>query len=94
MTIKEQLQIPGTTFMIKDKIGMFKVNDGCISEGASGPQMNIRKYGPTCVTLYTYNMLGKKSVGKIKYEDVNINKVPEQKLNIPSAEPEDMPIES
>ena len=32
--------------------------------------MNVTKWGPTCVTLYTYDMLGKRSVGKIKYEDV------------------------
>lgn len=34
--------------------------------------MNINKFGPTCVTLYTYDILGKKSVGKIKYEDITI----------------------
>ena len=32
--------------------------------------MNVNKWGPTCVTLYTYDMLGKKSVGKIRYADV------------------------
>jgi hypothetical protein len=36
--------------------------------------MNVTKWGPTCVTLYTFNMLGKKSVGKIKYEDITILK--------------------
>ena len=35
-------------------------------------QMNVNKWGPTCVTLYTFNMLGNKSVGKIKYSDVTI----------------------
>jgi len=34
--------------------------------------MNVNKFGPTCVTLYTYDILGKKSVGKIKYEDITI----------------------
>ena len=34
--------------------------------------MNVTKWGPTCVTLYTYDMLGRKSVGKIKYSDINI----------------------
>ncbi len=38
--------------------------------GLSG--MNVRKFGPTCITLYDYNMLGKKTVGKIKYADVTI----------------------
>tara|TARA_R110002049_G_scaffold289978_1_gene473178 strand:- start:245 stop:547 length:303 start_codon:yes stop_codon:yes gene_type:complete len=32
--------------------------------------MNVNKWGPTCVTLYTYDMLGKKAIGKIKYSDV------------------------
>ena len=36
--------------------------------------MNVTKWGPTCVTLYTYNMLGKKSVGKINYKDITILK--------------------
>ena len=41
---------------------------GSISEGWYG--MNVNKWGPTCVTLYTFDMLGKKSIGKIRYEDV------------------------
>jgi hypothetical protein len=95
MTIKEQLQTEGTTFSIKGKMGTYKVNDGSISETELfGRQMNVQKYGPTCVTLYTYNMLGKKTVGKIKYENVIIVPTPETKLDIPSVEPEDMPIES
>ena len=36
--------------------------------------MNVTKWGPTCVTLYTYDMLGKKSIGKISYKDVTILK--------------------
>ena len=95
MTIKEQLQTEGTTFSIKGKMGTYKVNDGSISETTLlGRQMNVKKYGPTCVTLYNYDMLDKKTVGKIKYENVTIVKTPETKLNIPSVEPEDMPIES
>jgi hypothetical protein len=34
--------------------------------------MNVKKFGPTCITLYTYNILGKKSIGKIKYSDIEI----------------------
>ena len=41
---------------------------GSISEGWYG--MNVTKWGPTCVTLYTYDMLGKRSIGKIRYADV------------------------
>jgi len=36
--------------------------------------MNVTKWGPTCVTLYTFDMLGKKSVGKINYKDITIIK--------------------
>ena len=39
-----------------------------------GGGMNINKLGPTCITLYTFDMLGKKSVGKINYKDITILK--------------------
>ena len=55
---------------------IFKVNEGGDSinpdEILSFDGMNVTKWGPTCVTLYTYNMLGKKSVGKINYKDITI----------------------
>jgi hypothetical protein len=35
-----------------------------------GKAMNVNKFGPTCITLYTFDMLGKKTIGKIKYSDV------------------------
>ena len=57
---------------------IFKVNEGGDSintdEILSFDGMNVTKWGPTCVTLYTYNMLGKKSVGKINYKDITILK--------------------
>lgn len=34
--------------------------------------MNVDKWGPTCVTLYTFDMLNKISKGKIKYSNVTI----------------------
>ena len=34
--------------------------------------MNVNKFGPTCVTLYTFDMMSKRSVAKIRYEDVEI----------------------
>ena len=40
------------------------------SIGSLFSSMNVTKWGPTCVTLYTYDMLGKRSVGKIRYADV------------------------
>jgi hypothetical protein len=33
-----------------------------------GKGMNVNKFGPTCVTLYTYDMLGNKTVGKFRYD--------------------------
>jgi len=55
---------------------MFKVNENsdAIFEDTSlfGRGMNITKLGPTCITLYDYNMLGKKTVGKINYKDITI----------------------
>ena len=55
---------------------LFKVNEGgdAIYEDSSvfGRGMNITKLGPTCITLYDYNMLGKKTVGKINYKDITI----------------------
>lgn len=37
-----------------------------------GTSMNVNKFGPTCVTLYTFDMLSNKTTGKIKYEDITI----------------------
>jgi len=39
-----------------------------------GEGMNVNKWGPTCVTLYSYGMLGQKITGKIKYSDIEIVK--------------------
>ena len=35
-----------------------------------GRGMNVNKFGPTCVSLYTFDMFGRKIVGKIRYADV------------------------
>ena len=40
--------------------------------------MNVSKFGPTCVTLYDYSMLGKKIVGKINYATIKILEVGEE----------------
>ena len=57
---------------------IFRVNDDgdAIFEDSSlfGRGMNVTKLGPTCITLYDYNMLGKKTVGKINYKDITILK--------------------
>ena len=42
-----------------------------ITENSSfGKMMNVNKFGPTCITLYTFDMFGRKIVGKIKYANV------------------------
>ncbi len=55
---------------------IFRVNDegDAIFEDTSlfGRGMNVTKLGPTCITLYDYNMLGKRTVGKINYKDITI----------------------
>jgi hypothetical protein len=44
-----------------------------ITENTSfGRMMNVNKFGPTCITLYTFDMLGNRTSGKIKYEDITI----------------------
>jgi hypothetical protein len=57
---------------------IFRVNENgdAIFEDTNlfGRGMNVTKLGPTCVTLYTFDMLGKKSVGKINYKDITILK--------------------
>ena len=57
---------------------VFRVNEGGDAiyedEYTFGRGMNIKKLGPTCITLYTFDMLGKKSVGKINYKDITILK--------------------
>lgn len=57
---------------------VFKVNEDAeaihVDEIFSVSGMNVTKWGPTCVTLYTYNMLGKRSIGKIKYSEITILK--------------------
>ena len=44
----------------------------CIVENGNmfGKSMNVQKFGPTCITLYTFDMLNNKTTGKIKYEDI------------------------
>ena len=53
-----------------------------ISENSTlGKMMNIKKFGPTCITLYTFDMLGNKTTGKIKYSDIKfVNENPLEKI--------------
>ena len=88
MSIKEQLQkgnvkftVEGQTHYGKDENGkwgnvlkVFEVSKNGESIHADCYRMNVNKWGPTCVTLYTFNMLSKKSTGKINYNNVKIIK--------------------
>ncbi len=86
MDIKKQLQkgnvkftVEGITTYCKGEDGEYGMNPkiftvtkdaGSIYAEYSG--MNVTKWGPTCVTLYTFDILGKKSVGKINYKQIKI----------------------
>lgn len=53
---------------------IFKVGEDAdsIHEQSYIRGMNVNKWGPTCVTLFTYDMLGKRTTGKIKYSEITI----------------------
>ncbi len=84
--IKEQLQGGDVKFIIKGlttyckgedgEYGMnpkeFRVSKCARSINTDYDGMNVTKWGPTCVTLYTFTILGKKVIGKINYSDVTI----------------------
>ena len=84
--IKDQLQGGNVKFIIKGlttyckgedgEYGMnpkeFRVSECARSINNEYDGMNISKWGPTCVTLYTFTILGKKVIGKINYSDVTI----------------------
>ena len=57
---------------------VFRVTEGAesiyVDELLSVSGMNVTKWGSTYVTLYTFNMLGKRTIGKIKYSEVTILK--------------------
>ena len=88
MSIKEKLKkgnvkftVKGQTHYGKDKNGewgrvpkVFTVSHNGESIHSDWYGMNVNKWGPTCVTLYTYDMLGKRSSGKIKYSDIKLVK--------------------
>ena len=74
--IKKILKNQIVEFTIKGKSGVFRTacfdkkakQNGSIWNAFQG--MNVSKWGPTCVTLYTFDMLSKKSTGKIRYSDI------------------------
>ena len=86
--IIKKLQQDGTRFTIKgilthkDEPKLFKVNLTQFNSGVVlhsiyqdqlfGEGMNVDKFGPTCVWLYSYDMFGRKTTFKINYKDVTI----------------------
>ena len=88
MSIKEQLQkgnvkftVNGQTHYGKNENGewgnvpkVFEVSHNGESIHSDWYGMNVNKWGPTCVTLYTFDMLSNKTTGKIKYDNVTILK--------------------
>ena len=87
--IQKQLQEGDVRFTVKgittyrsDENGEYGMNPKIFRVSKNGGSintelldgMNVTKWGPTCVTLYTFDMLGKKSVGKINYKDITIIK--------------------
>ena len=79
-TIKEVLMNSEVKFAIRGREYIYKTRILNSERGTSaiyldemfGKGMNVSKFGPTCVTLYTFDMLDNRTVGKIKYEDVEI----------------------
>ena len=74
--IREILKTTEVEFTVKGKTKIFETccyNEewkDCGSIWSEFHGMNVSKWGPTCVTLYSYNMLQKKSTGRIKYSDI------------------------
>jgi len=88
MNIREQLLKGNVEFTVKGittyragddgKYGIntkiFEVNKNSDAINSEFRGMNVTKWGTTCVTLYTFDMLGKKTVGKIHYKLITIIK--------------------
>jgi hypothetical protein len=66
-------------FKVNDEVGGFEELDlvSSISRNTSyyHDGMNVEKFGPTCVWLYTFDMFSNKIIGKIKYSEVVIIKI-------------------
>jgi hypothetical protein len=41
----------------------------------------VKNFGPTCVHLFTFDMMGNRTKGKIKYKDVEIIRVGKEELS-------------
>jgi len=74
--------VKGITTYCKGEDGEYGMNPKIFETSAKGDSihseysgMNVTKWGPTCVTLYTFDMLGKKAVGKINYKDITLKEI-------------------
>jgi hypothetical protein len=45
---------------------------GSISDKYGFNQMNIDKFGPSSFTVYTFDLMGKRTRARIKYQDVTL----------------------
>jgi hypothetical protein len=81
MTIKEIKNELMSGLRVKFTVkghGNTKFKMVCLEEGINKAvsnnifQMNVSKFGPTCLTLYAFDMMNNKTVGKIKYADVTL----------------------
>ena len=86
--IREILKGGNVEFTIKDNttyskrdgeygynLQVFKVDKEGLSISGEFGGMNVTKWGPSCVTLYSYNMLSKRTIGKINYKDITITEI-------------------
>lgn len=88
--IREKLMKDGTVFTVEGIVNYDKTPQEFVSSHTVfdsghdlhsisinevfGKRMGVNKFGPTCVTLYSFDMLDNKTVGKIKYSNVTIVK--------------------
>ena len=83
--IKHILETQNVKFQVKnitnykDEPEIFQMDHYCGNlelhsvNSVNGTQtMNVDRFGPTCMWLYSYSLLGSKIVEKIRYEDVTI----------------------
>ena len=75
--IRDRLMQDGTVFECFEKQWItskstFPSGDihSIYSNEGFGKGMNVNKFGPTRVTLYAFDMLGNKTVGKFRYKDI------------------------
>ena len=79
-TIKEQTSYSkGDGGEYGYNLQVFRVDKEGQSINGDWGGMNVTKWGPTCVTLYSYNMLSKKTIGKINYKDITIKEINTEK---------------